>query len=225
MHSNALINRSCRTLLAAAGLAICSVGTYFQLEASIGLAPWNALNLGISLTFPLTYGQATAIVSVLVLLADYRMHERIGIGTLLDAFLVGWGVDILTGFGFSFPKDHLPTQILLLLAGMAVIAVGQAVYMRAGLGCGPRDALVVALGKRSSRFSVGTVNLIVFSLVLFLSVLFHSPIGIGTLLGTFCTGFVMDIVFRLLRFDPCMIQHEDLLETLRAITNRSITKN
>ena len=86
--------------------------------------------------------------------------------------------------------------------------------MKAALGCGPRDALMIALGKRFSHLSVGLVNLAVFSAILLISILLRSPVGIGTLIGTFCTGLMMDAVFHLLRFDPCAVHHEALAQTL-----------
>lgn len=207
-------NRIFRIILAALGLLVCSLGTYLQLRANIGLAPWNALHQGLSICLPLTYGQATILISFLVLLADLLLHEPVGAGTLLDAVIVGWGVDVLARLDITVPQDKLILQVLVLLAGMVVVCFGQAVYMKAALGCGPRDALLIALGKRFSHLSVGLVNLAVFSAVLLISILLRSPVGIRTLIGTFCTGLMMDAVFHLLRFDPCAVHHEALAQTL-----------
>ena len=43
-----------------------------------------------------------------------------------------------------------------------------------------------------------------------------APIGIGTVVATFGIGVTMQIVFRLLRFEPRSVDHRSLFETTRA---------
>ena len=78
-----------RSLLASAGLAVFALGNFLTVKANIGQAPWNVFNLGLTNHLPLTYGQVSIIVSFLVVAADLLLREPIGLGTLLDAVLVG----------------------------------------------------------------------------------------------------------------------------------------
>ena len=60
------IERVKRSLLASAGLMMFAFGYYLQIVANIGLSPWTALNDGLALRLPLTLGQASIIVSILI---------------------------------------------------------------------------------------------------------------------------------------------------------------
>ena len=91
-----LKDRGQRSLMAAGGLLVCALGTYFELQANIGMAPWESLNQGIAMKTGISYGLACQIISFLVIAADLLLHERIGIGTIFDALIVGAGVDFCT---------------------------------------------------------------------------------------------------------------------------------
>lgn len=212
-----LCNRLRRILLANLGLIVVALGVCFQMQADLGIAPWNALNQGISLQFSITYGAAYNIVSCLVLLAVVLFRESIGLGMILDAFVVGWATDAVFALGLVPAPAAFPVQLLFLLVGMVIVCVGQLIYMKAALGCGPRDAMLIALGKRFPRVTIGSINLIIFAIVLILAVLMGAPVGIGTVITVAFTGVLMDIVFKIARFDPCLIHHENLAQTCRAL--------
>lgn len=57
-----------KTLLAAIGLICFGAGVYLTIQANIGVAPWDALNLGLSKTFGILYGTASVGVSVILIL-------------------------------------------------------------------------------------------------------------------------------------------------------------
>lgn len=213
-----LLDRSRRILLAAAGLMVFALGAYLQLQADIGLSPWFALNQGLSRTFPISYGNASIVVSFLVLAADLILREPIGIGTILDILVVGWGTDFFLSLELVPVQTRFAVQLSLLLAGLVACALGQYLYMKAALSCGPRDALMVALGRRVTRVSIGTVNILLSLAVLTAGTLLGSRVGPGTLIGLFGTGVVMDLVFHLLRFEPRTVVNEGAAQTWSAFT-------
>lgn len=206
-------NRGQRSLLAAAGLLVCALGTYFELQANIGMAPWEALNQGLAIKFSVSYGTACRAVAVLVIVADLLLRERIGIGTFFDALLVGTGVDFCTAAGFVPVQTTLFGQLGFLLLGIVTICFGIAIYMRAGLCCGPRDAFLVGVGKRFSKVPIGIVNIAILGTVLVGCLVLGSPIGLGTVISAFGTGVIMEAVFRLVHFEARNVVHESILET------------
>lgn len=217
-----LLDHLRRMLLASVGLALFAVGTYLQLKASIGYAPWQALNEGLSLHLSMSYGNASILVSIAVVIVDLLLREPIGIGTILDALLVGWITDLCLWL------DPIPDQtgwvvpILLLVAGLFVMAYGQYVYMKAALSCGPRDALAVALCRRFPRFSMGGITAVMLAVVLLAGWLLGGPVGFGTLIHLIATGPIIDLVFRLVRFDPRSVEHEGMSQTLRAFSRARV---
>ncbi|NLF26272.1 MAG: hypothetical protein GX592_00120, partial [Clostridiales bacterium] len=61
------------------------------------------------------------------------------------------------------------------------------------------------------------VNTAVMAAALLGGWLLGAPIGIGTVISTIGIGVAMQIVFRLLRFEPRSVAHEGLIETARAL--------
>ena len=212
--SKFLFDRVKRSLLASAGLLLFSFGFYLQLAANIGLSPWTALNQGLSNHLPITFGQASILVSVLIIASDLLMGEAIGLGTILDALLVGWACDVFIALEpVPYQSSFLP-GLLVLFAGTVITCVGQWVYMLAALSCGPRDAFLVALGKRLPRLSIGTVNILLCLAVAIIAFFLGGQLGLGTLLTLFGTGIVMDIVYKIVKFEPRNVVHEGLAETI-----------
>ena len=217
-----LLDHLRRMLLASAGLALFAIGTYLQLKAAIGYSPWQALNEGLSTHLSMSFGNASILVSIVVVIVDLLLREPIGIGTILDSLLVGWITDLCLWL------DPIPAQsgwvipVLLLVAGLVVMAFGQYVYMTAALSCGPRDALAVALARRFSKVSIGTITAATLAVVLLAGWLLGGPIGFGTLIHLIATGPIIDLVFRLVRFNPRSVEHEGLVQTFRAFSQARV---
>lgn len=210
------VERIKRSLLASAGLMLFAFGYYMQVVANIGLSPWTALNDGLALHLPLTLGQASIVVSIIIVVSDLLMKERIGLGTLLDTFVVGWGMDLFVKLDFiPYQTEFLP-GLLVLFIGTVAACVGQWFYMTAALSCGPRDAFLVALGKRLPKLSIGTVNIILLLTVAVIGFLLGGQIGIGTLITLFGTGVIMDAVNKIVKFEPRSVVHEGIAETISA---------
>ena len=212
-----LSDRIKRTLIAALGLVVFAFGVYLQLQADIGQAPWNALNQGLSMHLPITYGTACNLVGCCIVMLDIALREPVGIGMLLDATVIGWATDTFIALELVPMPKSLPMQVVCHLAGMVVLCIGQLIYMKAALGCGPRDAMMIALGKRITKISVGTVNMGIFAIVLGAAYLLDAPIGIGTVLAVALLGPIMDLVFKIAHFDARAVVHENLLQTVKAI--------
>lgn len=205
-----------RTLLASAGLVVFSFGSYLQLVANVGMNAWNSLNLGLSRHLSISFGSVSILISFLIIIIDLLLREPIGLGTILDALIVGWALDFFLLVGPEALEGNLPLRLVLLLAGLVIMSVGQCWYMRAALSCGPRDALLVALGKRAPKVSIGVINIAMTIVVLAAALLLGSGAGIGTVICIFGTGVVMDLMFKLLRFEPRSVEHQGLRQTAAA---------
>ena len=165
MTNSLRLNRSPRSillnmLLAAFSLFLNGFGIYLTIQANIGAAPWDVLNLGLSKSLGILYGNASIAVSVTILVIDILLREPIGLSMFIDAFVVGKSVDFFNWLHPVAPCQSLGTAIPVLLAGLIVIAYTQYGYMVASLGCGPRDSLLVGLAKRLKRLPIGLVGIL-----------------------------------------------------------------
>ena len=201
----------------ALGLLVFALGVHLTIYANIGLAPWDCLGMGIARHTPLNYGLSMTAMAVVILLIDLALKERIGFGTIIDSLLTGNFVQMYNDLN-PLPENHrLWLGIAIMLAGFVFMALGMWIYMSAAQCCGPRDSLLVGLGKRLPGLPIGAVEILLWAVVLLLGWLLGGPVGIGTLISTFGAGAVMQLVYGRLRFDPRQIRHRSVAEAVRIL--------
>ena len=213
-------NRTARAIvanmvLAAVSLFVNGFGVYLTIRANIGAAPWDILNIGLSKTLHILYGTASIAVSLTILLIDILLKEPIGIAMFIDAVVVGKAVDFFDAIDAVPECTSLWTGIPLMLAGLLILAYTQFMYMKAALGCGPRDTLLVGLAKRSGKIPIGAVSIALLGSSTLIGWLLGGPAGVGTLICAFCTGPIMQLAFKTVHFDPKRVKHQTLGQTAR----------
>ena len=199
------------------GLVVFSFGVHLTIYANIGLAPWDCLGMGIAGHTPLNYGISMTIMAVIVLLIDILLKEKIGFGTIIDALLTGNFVQAFNYLNKLPENNSTLLGICIMLTGFVFMALGMWIYMSAEQCCGPRDALLVGLGKRMPKVPIGIVEILLWSVVLFFGFILGGPIGIGTLISTFGAGLVMQFVYNIIRFEPRKLKHKDVLTVARSL--------
>ncbi len=78
------LNRIRRSVIAAIGLLTYAVGVYFQLQADLGMQPWQAMRLGLANQLNVTFGTVSIVMSLVLIVIDLFLKQRIGLGTFLD---------------------------------------------------------------------------------------------------------------------------------------------
>ncbi len=204
-----------------AGLLVFAFGVHLTIFANIGLAPWDCLGMGISYHTPLNYGLSMTGMAVIILIIDLCLHERIGYGTIIDALLTGNFVQMYNDLN-PFPENrNLWLGIVLMLTGFVFMALGMWIYMKAAQCCGPRDSLLVGIGKRLPRLPIGLVEILLWAWVLLIGWLLGGPVGIGTLISTFGAGAVMQLVYSAIHFEPRDIKHRNVIEVTKALVGKN----
>ena len=212
-------------LIAFVSLFINGFGVYLTIQANIGAGPWDVLNLGVSRTLGILYGNASIAISITILIIDIIMREPIGIAMFIDALTVGKAVDFYNRLNVvPACKDPL-TGVLVMIAGLIVLAYTQFTYMSASLGCGPRDTLLVGLAKRLDRLPIGLVSILLLGTATLIGWLLGGPVSLGTIICAFGTGPVMQLAFKTVRFDPKTIRHQNLRESAKVIFGRGKETN
>ena len=173
--------------------------------------------MGISYHTPLNYGLSMTAMAVTILLIDLCLRERIGYGTIIDALLTGNFVQMYNDLNPLPLNTSLWLGIILMLLGFVFMALGMWIYMKAAHGCGPRDALLVGLGKRMPKLPIGVVEILLWAAVTLVGWLLGGPVGIGTLLATFGAGAVMQLVYNVIHFEPRDIVHRSVIEITREL--------
>lgn len=181
------------------GLFLYGIGIAFIVRAGLGAAPWDVLSQGLSHHVPLTFGAITILVSIVVLLLWIPIRQRPGVGTLLNALLVGPAADV--GFLVIPVAEDLWVQILLFLVGLLVLAAATGLYIGAHFGPGPRDGLMTGLHRRTG-WPIWIVRTGIEVVVVAIGWILGGTVGAGTvafalLVGPLCQLFLRIFTVRL----------------------------
>ncbi|WP_298029980.1 YitT family protein [uncultured Dysosmobacter sp.] len=208
-----------RLLVLLGGLAVSAVGITMMLQANIGLEPWSVLQQGMSKSFGITYGTAAMIVGAVVVAAAFLCGESFGLGTLANIFVCPLFIDLLLYLDWIPLMESLPAGLVMLLAGMELLALGTWLYMKSGLGSGPRDALMVVLARKTRR-SVGFCRSSVEILAIAVGFLLGGQVGVGTVITGVGIGPLFNLNFALLHFRAAEVRQENVAETFRNLCVR-----
>ncbi len=221
--NNTLSNKTTKgivlnSLIAILSLFVNGFGIYLTMKANIGAAPWDVFNLGLSKSLGILYGTASISVSIVILLIDISMKESIGIAMFIDAIVVGKSVDFFNYVDLVPTPTSLPVSIVMLFAGLFVLGYTQLFYMKAALGCGPRDTLLVGLKRHLPKIPIGVISIALLGTATLIGYLLGGPVGIGTIICAFFQGPIMALAFKTLHFNATGIKHESLFESFAVIT-------
>ncbi|MCI1020512.1 hypothetical protein HWD99_17935 [Microbacterium sp. C5A9] len=177
-----LVERALQLLV---GLFLYGVALGLMVRGGIGVAPWDVLALGVAGQTGIGYGAVTVLVSVVVLLLWIPLRQRVGLGTLLNALLVGPSADL------ALAVIPAPSSVWvgapMFVAGLLLLAFATGLYISADFGPGPRDGLMTGLVRRTG-WPVWIVRTLIEGGVLLVGFLLGGPVGVGTVLFAFGVG-------------------------------------
>ncbi len=206
-----------RVLRLMTGLFLYALGQVFCMQAAIGLAPWDALNSGLVRCLGGTFGRMNVCVAIVLVFVDLLLKEKLGIGTISNAILIGTFFDWIQSLRLIPQAGRFLPGVGMMLLGLLFISVGTFLYVGAGFGSGPRDSLMVALCRRFRKAPVGVIRGCIEAVVLCIGWLLGGSVGIGTVIAVLGISVILDRTFRLFHFDPAAVQQESLADTVRAI--------
>jgi len=180
-------------------MAVLAAGIVMVVQNPWGAVAWDVFHLGLARQLGLSLGTVTILVSLVVVALSWALGGgwTIRIGTLLNTFLAGFFIDLYMYLGVFPEPSGLLWGVGYLLGGVAVLALGTVLYLRAGLGAGARDGLMLVLSWRTG-LSPGQVRVAIEVTVTLLGWILGGPLGVGTVVAALVTGPMADLFFRLL---------------------------
>lgn len=166
------------------GIALISLGISLSVRAHLGLAPWDVFHQGVSKRTGISLGWVIVGVGVVVLLLWIPLHQRFGIGTLVNTVLVGALVKVF--LPIMGTPDLMAVRIAMLLGSIVAFGVGGGLYIGAALGPGPRDGIMTAITARGHRLWV--VRTVLELSVFVVGWILGGNVGVGTALIAFSIG-------------------------------------
>ena len=172
-------------ILLIVGLIIFGAGDAVLISARLGNTPWTVLAEGISENLNLSIGKSTFLVSFLVLLIWIPLKEKPGIGTILNAILIAATIEVL--LPILPTPEAFSLQIIQVLVGIFLVAIGSGLYLTANLGPGPRDGTMTGLTKVTG-IPIGRIRSGIEIFVIAIGWTLGGKFGIGTILFAILIG-------------------------------------
>ena len=167
------------------GLVLFGLGEGLLIVSFAGASPWSILAQGIALNVDLSIGIITVLISIGVLFLWLPLKQKPGIGTILNAIIIGLMIDVCIKF-IPTPENYL-NQLILATIAVLTVGLGGGIYLVANLGAGPRDGLMVGLQKKTN-LPIATVRAFLEITVMSIGWYLGGTVGIGTLLFAFGIG-------------------------------------
>lgn len=169
------------------GLMLFGAGVGLMVQSELGNSPWDVLHQGLSRQVDApwsTVGNWTIMVSAIVLLLWIPLKERLGIGTVLNAILIGLTIDVTARF--VAVGTHVAYRWTLLTLGVLLVGVGSGFYIGARLGPGPRDGLMTGIARRGPQ--IWTTRFFLEASVFALGWALGGTVGVGTIVFVVTIG-------------------------------------
>ena len=172
------------------GLFIYGLALAMVIQASIGVPPWDVFAQGIAKQLGVSYGIASIVVSVLVLIAWIPLRVKPGVGSIMNALLIGLWAD----FWIPFLPDFTAywQNLAMFLLGTATVAFATGLYISSHLGSGPRDGLMLGTQKVLG-WPFWQVRTMYEAAVLSLGWLMGGQVREGTLIFALTIGLLMQL--------------------------------
>lgn len=164
-----------------------SVGLFKQ--SMFGVDPFQCLCSGLDNVIPIDFGTLYVIINAVLLLLVLALDKHyIGLGTLINLFLLGYVVEFSENAIYALMGDpSMALCIIYLIVGMVVLCLASALYFTADLGVSTYDAIALYLASKKIapfRFIRIATDLCCVGI----GFVFGYKPGVGTLLSAFFMG-------------------------------------
>jgi len=190
-----------RTLFFICGLLIMAIGVDLSVKANLGVSPISSVPYVYGLGFPLTLGQTTVILNILLVALQIRLlrndYPWIQLVQIPVVLLFGWFIDSAMPMLSWIAPTHYASQLFYCLLSCAVIAFGVFMEVRARVTYLPGEGLAMVLcrkfGFEFGRSKIGVDSALVVTGVLSSLVFLGSVQGIreGTILAAILVGYMV----------------------------------
>ena len=176
------------------GLVLYGVSAAMQVQAGLGLDPWDVLHQGLAGVLGHRIGTVSIAVGALVLLLWIPLRQRPGLGTVSNVLVVGLAMNAT--LAVLPPQYGYPARITTLVAAVLLCGAATGMYISTGLGPGPRDGLMTGIARRTG-LSIRLSRTMVELTVLLTGWLLGGTVGVGTVLFAVAIGPLAQLFLRL----------------------------
>ena len=196
-----------RILMMIAGIIILGFSIAVLKLALLGNDPYTGMLFAIADVTPISYPVWQILFGLLFFAFQFVLGRHlIGIGTIINAFAIGYIVDFCYRFIlipiFGQPEKFF-LQLFTLIIGMLICSVGISLYQKADLGVSPYDSLSLIADERLKKIPYFWCRIVCDGTCALVCFLLGGIVGIGTLLTAFGFGPLVSFFNKVLS-DPIL---------------------
>ncbi|MGB6128876.1 MAG: YitT family protein [Psychrilyobacter sp.] len=200
------------------GCIIGSFGMVVIMKSNIGSSPWLVFQQGLGKELGMSIGKVMMLVNVILLFVGWRLGELFGSGTILNSIVWSYIMDLVIETNIVPEGTNLFSGIIMVLLGTGILSLGMYIYVHNGLGCGPRDALMVGLVKKTGK-SVKMIRSIIEISVLILGYFMGGIVGVGTIIYAIIIGYLLQFIFKCFKFNINELKQRTIKEEFILLKN------
>ena len=175
-----------KIIIIVVGSIVAAYGITLALYAGFGGATLAVLWQGISRTFHVSIGMASMIVAVIMIVfAFFYDRSQIHIGTILYQIVYSLCVDLFAQMHVY--SKYMRLNMLIMLVGIVLFAVGTGLYAAADLGRGSYEAVTFALVEKN-HWQVKIVRMILDAAMVVIGVILGGKFGVCTVVTVIVSG-------------------------------------
>lgn len=154
----------------------------------------DSISIGNLITVDTSFGNLYTVINALMLIAIIILdRKKIGLGTVINIFLLGYVVDFSTNLWINLiPDPSLAIRILFLVVAIIVICFGSSLYFTANMGVSTYDAVALMMSEKQKVVKFKYCRIFTDLICVIIGFVLGANIKSGyTQIGTIITAFFM----------------------------------
>lgn len=162
--------------------------------AGLGNDPFSGMVMALADVTKIEYATIILPINLVLFIIELLFGiEFVGLGTVINAFLLGY---IVTGFYWMITHvfhspNALPISILIMLIGTLFTGFGCSLYQTPNVGTAPYDSLSIIIHKKLPKISYFWERIFTDAVCALICFLAGGIVGLGTLVSAFGLGPVI----------------------------------
>ncbi|HBN04952.1 MAG TPA: hypothetical protein DEF85_01350 [Clostridiaceae bacterium] len=199
-----------RYFILVAGLFLMGLGVDLITKSNLVTSPISSVPYVLSMIFPFTFGETTFLISflfilfeIMILKKDFPKEHFLQVLVCpIFGFFIDFGMNIFAFVNYKFYSE----QIILLLLGCILLALGVRLEFLANVIIYPADSLVKTIANKTKK-EFGNIKImfdctlvltaVVISLLAFKNI---NGLGEGTIISALLVGYITKIISTVFKY-------------------------
>lgn len=175
------------------GNILLGIGVSVFQFSGMGNDPFSAMCISVSKQLHLSYAVFLILLNTLIFVFEIIFGRKfIGIGTIVNWFLVGYVVEFFIGLNHMIftPPEAFLARLFFVIAGIILLSLGVSLYQTSDAGIAPYDSVSLVM-KEKLPIPYFWCRIICDGLCTIIALLTGGLIGLGTFVCAFGLGPVI----------------------------------